>query len=110
MDRPHSLSQARKGHLRDHNIDPDQLTRVAFLFVFQVGEEIVFFVEGKQLQSDPVVRVKGITSMPQVRTQPWLRPSRNPCFDFENISAFKIVLKIVEKNGDLDSSSSAIYA
>ena len=36
-------------------------------FVFQVGEEIVFFVEGKQLQSDPVVRIRGPTSTPQVR-------------------------------------------
>jgi hypothetical protein len=37
------------------------------LVCFQVGEEIAFFVEGKQLQSDPVVRIRGPTSTPQVK-------------------------------------------
>ena len=35
----------------------------------QINEEIIFFIEGKQLEGDPVVRIRGINSAPKAMLQ-----------------------------------------
>lgn len=35
----------------------------------QINEEIIFFIEGKQLEGDPVVRIRGVNSAPKAMLQ-----------------------------------------
>ena len=39
----------------------------------QINEEIIFFIEGKQLDGDPLVRIRGVTSAPK----PMLQKEKN---------------------------------